>query len=63
MLLEKVVGQNEWKMGFWCVWGGGGGGICAVPYTQMGKDFPNSFKAPKTLSRILELRTHNLKFR
>ena len=29
MLLEKVVGKNEWKMGF----GGGGGGLCAVPYT------------------------------
>ena len=28
MLLEKVVGKNEWKMGFWCV---GGGGLCAVP--------------------------------
>ena len=50
--------SGKWGFGV-CV----GGGICAVPYTQMGKDFPNSFKAPKTLSRILELRTHNLKFR
>ena len=22
MLLEKVAGKNEWKMGFWCVGGG-----------------------------------------
>ena len=21
MLLEKVVGKNEWKMGFWCMGG------------------------------------------
>ena len=23
MLLEKVVGKNEWKIGFWCAGGGG----------------------------------------
>ena len=27
MLLEKVVGKNEWKMGFWCV---GGGSMCGA---------------------------------
>ena len=25
MLLEKAVGKSEWKIGFWCVWGRGGG--------------------------------------
>ena len=27
MLLEKVVGENEWNMGFWC---GGGGSMCGA---------------------------------
>ena len=27
MLLEKVVGKNEWKMGFG---GGGGGAMCGA---------------------------------
>ena len=26
MLLEKVVGKNEWKTGFWCV----GGSMCGA---------------------------------
>ena len=26
MLLEKVVGKNEWKIGFWCA----GGSMCGA---------------------------------